>query len=211
MKVIDIDNWKRKDHYKFFKQFDYPHFSISGNVDITNYYKHIKENELPFFISMLYASTKAANGIKEFRQRIREDKVIEHEIINPSFTMMSEDELFSFCTVKFMDDFNEFKSNTLKEMEKTKTNIKIEDELDQDDLLFITSIPWISFTNLTHPINMNPVDSVPRVAWGKYFEENGKIKLPLSVQAHHAFIDGIHIGQYFNDFQEILDNPKKYL
>jgi len=211
MKVIDIDNWKRKDHYKFFKQFDYPHFSISGNVDITNYYKHIKENELPFFISMLYASTKAANGIKEFRQRIREDKVIEHEIINPSFTMMSEDELFSFCTVKFMDDFNEFKSNTLKEMEKTKTNIKIEDELDQDDLLFITSIPWISFTNLTHPINMNPVDSVPRVAWGKYFEENGKIKLPLNVQAHHAFIDGVHIGQYFNNFQKILDNPKKYL
>ena len=131
--------------------------------------------------------------------------------MNPSFTMMTEDELFSFCTVKFIDDFNEFKNNTLKEMEKTKADRKIEDKLDQDDLLLITSIPWVSFTNLTHPIHMNPVDSIPRVAWGKYFEENGKIKLPLSVQAHHSFIDGIHIGKFFNKFQEILDNPKKYL
>jgi Chloramphenicol O-acetyltransferase len=58
---------------------------------------------------------------------------------------------------------------------------------------------------------MNPVDSIPRISWGKYFEEVGKIKLPLSVQAHHALVDGIHVGQFFNTFQEILDNPVKYI
>ena len=58
---------------------------------------------------------------------------------------------------------------------------------------------------------MNPVDSIPRISWGKYFEESGKIKLPLSVQAHHALVDGIHVGQYFNTIQEILDDPVKYL
>ena len=58
---------------------------------------------------------------------------------------------------------------------------------------------------------MNPADSIPRIAWGKYFEENGKIKLPLSVQAHHSLVDGVHVGQYFNKVQEILDNPVRYL
>ncbi|WP_428866904.1 CatA-like O-acetyltransferase [Clostridium sediminicola] len=52
---------------------------------------------------------------------------------------------------------------------------------------------WVSFTSITHPIQMNPVHSVPRIAWGKYFEENGKIKLPLSVQVHHSLVDGIHV------------------
>ncbi len=75
----------------------------------------------------------------------------------------------------------------------------------------MTSIPWISFTGTTHPIQMNPVDSIPRIAWGKYFEENGKIKLPLSIQVHHALVDDLHVGQYFNAIQEILDNPLKYL
>ncbi|WP_252244466.1 MULTISPECIES: chloramphenicol acetyltransferase [unclassified Clostridium] len=211
MKLIDIENWKRKDHYNFFRQVDYPHFNICGNIDITKFYKYIKENELPFFISILYASTKTANSIKEFKLRIRGDKVIEHETVNPSFTIITDEEVFSFCRSNYTDNFNEFKTNTLKEIEKVKNNISIEDEPGQDDLLYITSIPWVSFTNITHPIQMNPVDSIPRIAWGKYFEEGGNIKLPISVDVHHALVDGVHIGQYFNIIEEILDNPMKYL
>ncbi|NFU00042.1 chloramphenicol acetyltransferase [Clostridium botulinum] len=211
MKLIDIENWKRKDHYNFFRQVDYPHFNICGNIDITKFYKYIKENELPFFISILYASTKTANSIKEFKLRIRGDKVIEHETVNPPFTIITDEEVFSFCRSNYTDNFNEFKTNTLKEIEKVKNNISIEDEPGQDDLLYITSIPWVSFTNITHPIQMNPVDSIPRIAWGKYFEEGGNIKLPISVDVHHALVDGVHIGQYFNIIQEILDNPVKYL
>ncbi|NFO05016.1 chloramphenicol acetyltransferase [Clostridium botulinum] len=183
----------------------------SINIDITKFYKYIKENELPFFISILYASTKTANSIKEFKLRIRGDKVIEHETVNPSFTIITDEEVFSFCRSNYTDNFNEFKTNTLKEIEKVKNNISIEDEPGQDDLLYITSIPWVSFTNITHPIQMNPVDSIPRIAWGKYFEEGGNIKLPISVDVHHALVDGVHIGQYFNIIQEIIDNPAKYI
>ena len=211
MKFIDIENWKRKDHYNYFKQLNYPDFNICGNLDITRFYRYNKEQENPFFISMLYASTKTANSIKEFRFRIRGDKVLEHETVRPSFTVMTESDVFSFCTVKFKDGFINFKTNTSKEIQKSKNNVSILDEPGSDDLLYITSIPWISFTNITHPIQMNPVDSIPRISWGKYFEESGKIKLPLSVQAHHALVDGIHVGEYFNTIQEILDNPVKYL
>lgn len=211
MKIVDVDKWNRKKHYNYFRQLDYPHFSICANVDITNFYTYIKENELPFFISVLFASTKAANSIKEFRLRIREDKVVEHENVNPSFTVMTESEVFSFCTSNFVNEYNEFRDNTLKKIEKVKNYVSIEDEPGRDDLLYITCIPWVSFTNITHPIQMNPVDSIPRISWGKYFEENGKIKLPMSVQVHHALADGIHVGQYYNTIQEILDNPMKYL
>ena len=211
MKYIDMENWNRKDHYNFFKQFDYPHFNICGNLDMTNFYMYIKENGLPFFISILYVSTKAANTIEEFRLRIREDKVVEHETVSPSFTVMAENETFSYCTVKYTEIYNEFKADATKEIEKRKNNVIIENQPGQDDLLYITSIPWFSFTSVTHPIQMNPVDSIPRISWGKYFEENGEIKLPISVQVHHALVDGMHVGKYFNTLQEMLDEPEKYL
>lgn len=212
VKFVDVDNWNRKEHYNYFKRIDYPHFNICGNVDITNFYKYIKENNLPFFISVLYAVAKTANSIKEFRFRIREDKLIEHEVVNPSFTVMTEGEVFSFCSVNFVDRYSDFKTNSLEEIEKTKNKVTIDDEPGRDDLLYITSIPWISFTSITHPIQMNPVDSIPRISWGRYFEEGDKIiKLPLSVQVHHALVDGIHVGEFFNNVQEILDNPIKYL
>ncbi|MGI6085278.1 MAG: CatA-like O-acetyltransferase [Acetivibrionales bacterium] len=211
MKYIDMETWKRKDHYYHFAKMDYPHFNICGNVDITKFFKHIKGNDIPFFISVLYAASRTANDIKEFKYRIRENRVIEHETVSPSFTVMTDSEVFSFCVSSYTEDSLEFKNNTLREIEKVKNNICLEDEPGRDDLLFITSIPWVSFTSFVHPIQMNPVESIPRISWGKYFEESDRIKLPFSVQVHHALVDGLHVGEYFNNLQEILNNPAKYL
>jgi chloramphenicol O-acetyltransferase type A len=209
MKILDIENWERKNHYNYFKSLDYPHFNICANVDITNFMRFIKDKGHSFFIPFLYVSTKAANDIKEFRYRIRENQVVEHEAVSPSFTIMTSKDVFSFCTVKFTDDYNKFINNTDAQIEKVKNLVNIEDEPGKDDLLYITSIPWVSFTSVTHPIHMNPVDSIPRISWGKYFEENGRIKLPLSVQVHHALVDGMHVGEYFRIVQEMLDNLTK--
>jgi chloramphenicol O-acetyltransferase type A len=96
-------------------------------------------------------------------------------------------------------------------IEKAKKSSGLEDDPERDDLLYITSIPWVSFTGITHPINMKPVDSIPRISWGKFFEENGKMQLPLSVQAHHAIVDGMHVGNYFVHMQELLNDPGRYL
>lgn len=211
MKILDIESWDRKNHYHYFKTLDYPHFNVCANVDITRFYRSIKEREIPFFLSTLYAVVKTANEIKEFRYRIRGEQVVEHESVSPSFTVMTLKQVFSFCTVEFIEDYTEFFAVASAEMEKVKNLVSIEDERGRDDLLYITSIPWVSFTSITHPVHMSPGDCIPRISWGKYFEENGKWKLPLSVQAHHALMDGAHVGQYFNNLQELLDNTDRYL
>jgi chloramphenicol O-acetyltransferase type A len=59
-------------------------------------------------------------------------------------------------------------------------------------------------------INLNP-DSIPRFAWGKFFPENQRLLMPLSVQAHHALVDGVHMGFYFEFMQDYLGHPECYL
>lgn len=211
MKYIDMENWPRKNQYNHFKALDYPHFNICGNIDITQFYKFIKENKNSFFPSFLFFSVKTANYIKEFRYRIREDRVIEHDVVNPSFTIMTTKGVFSFCTVEYVDNYNEFILNAKRKIEAAKNIVNLQDEPGRDDLLYITSVPWISFTSVVHPVHMNPVDSIPRIAWGKFFEENGKMKIPLSIQAHHALLDGDHVGKYFTLIQDFLNNPDKNL
>ena len=80
-----------------------------------------------------------------------------------------------------------------------------------DDLLYMTSIPWVSFTSVMHPLDLHPVDSVPRFAWGKYFKESDLLKMPLSVQAHHALMDGIHAGRFYTIVQDYLYQPDSIL
>lgn len=68
----------------------------------------------------------------------------------------------------------------------------------------------IYFTHLTHPVPSQPGDSVPRVSWGKYFTEGERLKMPVHVQANHAVMDGLHLGRYFLNFQELLDHPETF-
>ena len=41
--------------------------------------------------------------------------------------------------------------------------------------------------------------------WGKYYEKDGKVMIPISVQAHHSFVDGLHIGQFVEQLQKCLN------
>lgn len=206
MKYIDLENWPRKQHYSYFKSMDAPHFNVCANVDITNLYRYVKEHHLSLFKMFLYLATKTANELKEFRYRIREDGVVEHEAVHPSFTLMTSEDVFRFCEVKYNPEIGAFLEEAARKMASDKEVVYVEDEPGRDDLLYMTCMPWVSFTSVQHPMNMHPTDSIPRFAWGKFFEENGRVKMPLGVQAHHALVDGVHVGRYFMRIQEHLDN-----
>jgi chloramphenicol O-acetyltransferase type A len=58
-----------------------------------------------------------------------------------------------------------------------------------------------------HPLKF-PIDSVPRFAWRKLFEDDESLKIPLSVQAHHALVDGLHMGRYYEKVQQYFQQPE---
>jgi len=206
LEIINLDTWERTIHYKFFKRMDYPHYNIGVNIDITNFLDKIEENKIPFYYAMIYAATYALNQVKEFRYRIRGEQVVLHNMIHPSFADMSDGtELFKMVTVSMEKSILDF---TKKAKEKSKNQMNyfvIEDVEGRDDLTYITCVPWMSFTHLSHTISFNKDDSIPRLAWGKHFKESDKLLLPFSVQAHHSFVDGIHMGKYIDCLQEYLN------
>ena len=87
-------------------------------------------------------------------------------------------------------------------MQNMQATPSIEDEEHRDDYLFLSSFPWVSFTGFQHAMSYHPHDSVPRITWGKFIQEQGRIKMPLSVQAHHGVVDGQHIGSYFQQMEK---------
>jgi chloramphenicol O-acetyltransferase type A len=105
----------------------------------------------------------------------------------------------------------DFARRAMEEIDQVKREPYIDEKIQDDSMLFMSSIPWVSFTAFMHPLKLNPADSVPRFAWGRYKEQNGKILMPLSVQAHHAVVDGLHVGRYYQQIQELLDQPEGWL
>jgi chloramphenicol O-acetyltransferase type A len=211
MRHINLETWPRREHFIVFSALGYPHFSLSANVDLTAFYPVVKQRDLSFTVATLYVLARAANTVPEFRYRIRVDEVVEHEIVHPSTTILTGEDLFSFCTFDYTEDFALFATRAAEQIALVKQHRLMADEPGRDDLLYMTAIPWLSFTSLTHPINLDPVDSVPRIAWGKFFEEGQFLKMPLNVQAHHALIDGIHVARFYEAVQDYLHHPGSVL
>ncbi len=211
MRQIDMQTWPRREHFKVFSAFDYPHFNLCANVDLTAFYPFVKQRGISFTVATVYVLARAANAIPEFRYRIRPGKVIEHEIVHPSATILTDDDLFSFCTFDYIENFLEFAAKAAEKIAYVKGNPTLKDGLEQDDLLYMTAIPWVSFTSFMHPFHFHPVDSVPRFAWGKFFEDGKFLKMPLSVQGHHALMDGLHAGMFFAEVQGYLHHPDSVL
>jgi len=206
LKIIDLDTWERRTHFYFFKRMDYPHYNISVNIDISNFLARTREKGIPFFYAMVYAATYALNQVEEFRYRIRGEQVVLHDMIHPSYTDMSEGtDMFKMVTVDMESSLDDFVKKAQAKSQSQTDYFVFKDVEGRDDLIYITSVQWVSFTHMSHTISFNKDDSVPRLAWGKYFGQGDKILLPFSVQAHHSFVDGIHVGRYIDCLQEYLD------
>ena len=208
---IDIQTWPRREHFKFFGAFDYPHFSLCANVDLTTFYPVVKQRGISFTVAIVYVLARAANAIPEFRYRIRAGEVVEHEIVHPSTTILTGEDVFSFCTIDYIEGFSFFAARAAEQIAYVQEHKTLEDEPGRDDLLYMAAIPWVSFTSFMHPLHLSPADSVPRFAWGKFFEEGKFLKMPLSVQGHHALMDGIHVGRYYAEVQGYLQRPEGVL
>lgn len=210
MRCIDLNTWPRRKHFDFFKVMEQPHFSVCAPLEITSFYEAVKKNKRSLTASVMYVLAKAANEMPEFRQRIRAETVVEHDIVHPSVTILADDELFGFCTVAFQEAFGAFAEQAARAMKRSRAQPSLEDEPGRDDMLFMTSMPWLAFTSFNHPMHAPAHDSIPRFAWGKVVETDRGVTVPLSVQAHHALMDGLHMGRYFERVQALLDSSSLF-
>lgn len=203
MRIIRFDDPHRRRHFELFHGMDQPHFSITANVDVTA----LRQNRnLELTPTIVHCLTRAANEIPELRRRIRGDDVVEHDVVHPSFTVRTDvSDVFSFCEVPYSESITDFIADAVEKMKEMRSSPSLEDEPGRDDYLFMSAIPWVSFTAITHAMHYSPVDSVPRIAWGKIFQSGERALMPLSIQAHHALVDGLHVGRFFERAQSLFD------
>ena len=76
------------------------------------------------------------------------------------------------------------------------------------DLIRYSVLPWMDFTSIDHARDFATRDSAPKITFGKITESNGRRTMPVSIHAHHALADGLHVAQFADQFQRYLANPE---
>jgi chloramphenicol O-acetyltransferase type A len=204
--AIDINNWIRKDHYRFFSQFEEPFFGVTVSIDCTLAYHYAKERGISFFQYYLYQALKAANGIENFRYRIIDKDVYLFHEVHASPTVPRPDGTFGFSYIDYNTDEDLFYLNATRIIEAEKLASGLIPAVSGENVIHFSALPWINFTSVSHARCFSFADSCPKITFGKVTEENGKKLLPVAVHVHHALADGYHVGLFVEQFQTLMNS-----
>ena len=185
-KLIDIENWERREFYEHFINEVVCTYSAVVNIDITN----LQGQKL--YPAMIWLLTKTVNDMPEFRTSLTKEGLGIYDDMHPMYTVFNkENKNFSGIWSYFSEDYAEF----LKRYEADAATYSKSTRYAPKDgtpanSFNISMVPWVEFT----AFNINVFDEgkflLPIFTMGKYFERDGKRLLPLSIQVHHAVCDG---------------------
>src|ERR1700679_237952 len=205
---IDLEKWERGALFGFFYPFSEPFHGVCLRVDCTATYDFAKAQGFSVFLSLLHRSLMAAQQVENFRTRVVDGTVWRYEVINGGRAVGRANGTIGFGHYQFRERIEEFVREAAVELDRVRLREDLERYPDVN-LIRYSVLPWFDFTSLSHARDFTRGDTAPLITFGKITEADGRSTMPVSIHAHHALIDGLHVAQFVEKFQQALDAPDR--
>jgi chloramphenicol O-acetyltransferase type A len=197
-RFIQVDQWKRREHFELYRHFANPFFNVCVEVDATRAWQLSQSPGGPsFFLASVFLALRAANATEAFRTRVRSSGPWIHDRVSITPTVLRADQTFAFVRLEPAASFEEF-------VEVSAAAVRAACEIKPlvvthptDDMVYQTTLPWLRFTSFSNALK-GEGDSVPRIAFGKCSTDGERWKLPVSVEVHHAVVDGLDVAAFLD-------------
>lgn len=211
---IDLEQWSRRGAFEFFRGYDNPYFNVCTTLNATALLEHTRARQRSFSLACVYLALRTANEYEPFRYRLDAGRVLVHDRVHAGTTTLLDDDRMAFVYFDYDDDFVRIEADAQRAREAARragagTGMNAQDH--RTDLIHFSFLPWIEFTALSHARNWRREDSVPKITFGRYSTEDARVKLPISVEVHHALLDGVHVGRFLTRVQERFAAPASEL
>lgn len=209
MQKVDLQHYYRRDTFHAFLHHEVPVVSICCELDVSRLWAWRREQGLRLFPLLACAIDRSINALTEFRHRIIAGELYEFAAVHPSFTVLRGDNSLSFCDAQHLDDPAAFYrqvvalgAQALQQADQAMP--------DKHDRYFVTNLPWLRFTALSHPYRARYA-SIPIVSIGKCTPVGGQVLMPVALQGHHSLVDGFHLAEFYRLLQAQLDAADRLL
>ena len=200
IRLIDLENWERREYYEHFIKNVVCSYSVTVNIDITNLKGH------SLYPAMIWLLTKTVNDMPEFRTCLTEEGPGIYDSMHPMYTVFNKEKKnFSGIWSYFSEDYSEFLENYQADVQRySKSTRYAPKEGTPINSFNISMVPWLEFTAMNFNVYDEGKFLLPIFTMGKFFERDGKRYLPLAIQVHHAVCDGYHIGLFVEKLNEYI-------
>ncbi|WP_291569316.1 type A chloramphenicol O-acetyltransferase [Clostridium sp. UBA4548] len=207
--LIDTEHWDRKPYFEHYFNSVKCTYSMTANIEITNLLNHIRLKKLKLYPTLIYIIATVVNNHEEFRICFDENNNLGYwDSMSPNYTIFHEDnKTFSSIWTEYEESFSGFYNKYLEDIKTYGHIMSFEPKLNESANTFpISCIPWVSFTGFNLNIKDDGTYLTPIFTLGKYFEQNNKTFIPISIQVHHAVCDGYHTSRFINEVQELASS-----
>ena len=203
--VIDTKGWHRAAQFHWFRKYDRPHYAMTTRMDVTHLVNRHQTDDISFYRASLFAISEGLQAGDELRMRFRNDTIIHHDRISLSMPVPKPDGGFNYAYIPRVESFADFDPLAARIIAETA----LQDDLNpvgeyKDAVAFLTCLPWLDYTSINNAMP-HKNDSIPRVSWGKFVPEGERWKMAMTMEVHHALVDGEHVGAFFVAVQNALD------
>lgn len=201
--AIDRDSWPRRELFDFFSRMSQPFYSVTFRQDVTGLYQFAKKHRLSFYYSLVYLCTQAVNEVENFRYGLEGGAVVLYDRRVPSFTDLHPGSgEFHIVSPPWKETLQDFCAAAREQSRAQTTLLGGEDAR---NMIFFSCLPWVEVTAVTNERDFDPDDSVPRIIWGKYREEQGRKTLHISLELNHRLVDGLHVGRFHEALSALIE------
>ena len=212
-RYLDLDAWPRRDAFDYFRGFDKPYFNVCTRLDVARLKQAVADSRRGgLALAYHFIALNLANALEPFRYRLEGARVRIHAQVDGSTTVLRDDGSFGFADLAHHADFARFAASGAAAIAATRSGRPpFEPKPDDSARIHFTTLPWLNFTSFSHARNWGREDSVPKLAFGRIDVDGARAWMPLSVEVHHALMDGLHVGQFVQSFEAALREPEAWL
>ena len=203
-RTIDLETWPRAAQFRLFRSYQQPHYATTTRLDVTHLMGR-KAGGISIYRGCLYAIGAGLHAVPELCMRFRDDTVVAHDMITLSMTVPTDAGNFGYGYVPFVADFDLFDRQAQSLIAEVAAGGLLDaNSGERDDLAYLSCMPWLDYTSINNALP-GPDDCIPRVTWGKMVGRDGRWDMAMTLEVHHALVDGAQVGAYFAAAQEALN------
>jgi chloramphenicol O-acetyltransferase type A len=179
---------------------------VTSRIDVTRLLTTSKAGGLSPYRACIHAIGAGIHAVPELKMRFRGDDVTAYDSIELSMTVPLEDGNFRYAYVPWQADFAAFDTVCRARIDAARADADLNANSGQrDDLAYLSCMPWLDYTSINNALP-GPDDCIPRVSWGKFMDHGGRWDMAMTIEVHHALVDGRQVGDYFAAVQAALNH-----
>lgn len=199
---VNPQETSRAQAFELWIQSPMPMVTLMKTINVSRLRKVSRKTGMKFNMLLCWCIGKAAIGIDEFFLLPEHGKLFRFDKLAINVIVNNEKGGISSCDIPYSDDIKQFNADYI---ELTNVVAKTGESTSMDDYMIIgtstlTQIELDCIVNQYSGRYNNPF-----LAWARYRKGFFKTTLPISLQFHHAQMDGIQACLFLNNLQKEIN------